>query len=185
MPKTFQDLDISKACWAARDKGSCANKECTFEHDTAIVKAARAAKKKILSDEALIFKPSTTKPKGGGKGGGEGKSAAKGKAGGGAQKPKGETPCRFFKAGSCKKGGACDFSHSEKVHIVLEGTPAGLDDAIENPFLCLWEGKRRDRSSSWVPEYYVTSSVRVRVDECKEKDKTSPPPERRCRQRSR
>jgi hypothetical protein len=92
-------------CFSMRDKGTCENgKACTYSHDPQNIKAAKAA--------ALAEKGKDQK--GGGKGD---KGGGKGKV------------CGFFLSGTCKKGAACDYSHTQPAAPAAPAAPDGTTPA--------------------------------------------------------
>ena len=112
---TAGDPRKDKLCWAYRDHGSCPKgKDCPFAHDKEMRRKALESKGKGKGGQSSGQE--SYPAKGGGKQSGQGKG--RGKNGKDKGKKQGQTakrdkPCPFFsKNGACKKGDACDMSHS-------------------------------------------------------------------------
>ena len=113
---TAGDPRKERLCWNFRDYGSCSKgKDCPFSHDKDLRKKALESKGKGKSGQSGGQESYPAK--------GQGKSKGKGKGKGGKGSPapeqqpkpkeKSDRPCPFFaKNGACKKGDACDMSHS-------------------------------------------------------------------------
>ena len=102
-----------KLCWDFRDHGTCRKgKDCPFSHDKDLRKRELERKGGGKGNGQESYPA-----KGGGKKGGKSKASLKAgakKDGKGQHQPrKSDRPCPYFlKKGACKKGDACDMSHS-------------------------------------------------------------------------
>jgi len=123
---TAGDPRKERLCWDFRDHGSCRKgRECPFSHDKELRKKALEQKGKGKGSQDAYPAKGTGKGKGKSKGGGKGDSKGK------APKPgKSEKPCPFFaKNGACKKGDACDMSHSLPTSTSA-GASAGSNNSL-------------------------------------------------------